>query len=425
MTHRTTNLKIIFPPIIVKFKGDQQASIKDITDNLISKWKNQRGIDLTIAARFGHLHSLLVFTDDSSSFESFLDSRRWPRLLKDVDIEVKVPRQFSPEHSLIIQQFHRNWNEDEWLVELQQRYVSLYEITRVRVKDGSTLNAVIADFKTIEEVRTLIKSGKINVGSMTHPVKPYHLPIRINKCLKCLRHDHTTKSCSRPRLCPRCAEEHSLEHGCPNHERCINCGGDHISGHSACPVVQEKRHALAEQSKRQRSELLILAEQQRHQYHFQGSDYPALLNDNQSYSSTEIPHQAAESSQKFNQRERSSPKNIEYTLSSFLNKMERRLDEFASRLPSQLCDIDKKINVYYDRQVEMENILHETILPTIQELARLVSQSSRNRNTQEDLEKLNKKIKEILVNQKHQSNYHNKKLASDHANYIESNVSSQ
>ncbi|CAF3364524.1 unnamed protein product [Rotaria socialis] len=220
-----------------------------------------------------------------------------------------------------------------------------------------------------------------------------HLPIRINKCLKCLHHDHTTKSCSRPHLCPRCAEEHSLEHGWPNHERCINCDGDHISGHLACPVVQEKRHALAEQSKRQRSELLARAERQQHQYHFQGNDYPVLLNDNQSYSSTDIPHQTTESSQKSygqgpigfihlgNQRERSSPKNIEYTLPSFLNKMEHRLDKFSSRLSLQLCDIDKKINVYYDGQVEMENILHETILPTIQELARVVSQSSRNRNT--------------------------------------------
>ncbi|CAF3592426.1 unnamed protein product [Rotaria socialis] len=141
-----------------------------------SKWKNQHGIDLTITARFGHLHSLLVFADDSSSFESFLDSSRAPRLLKDVDIEIKAPRQRPPAYSLIIQQFHRNWNEDEWLVELQQqRYVSLYKITRIRMKDGSTLNAVRVDFKTIEEVRTLIKSGKINVGSMIHPVKSNHI----------------------------------------------------------------------------------------------------------------------------------------------------------------------------------------------------------------------------------------------------------
>ncbi|CAF3296298.1 unnamed protein product [Rotaria socialis] len=39
MTHRAVNLKIIFPPIVVKFKGDQQASFKDITDDVISKWK--------------------------------------------------------------------------------------------------------------------------------------------------------------------------------------------------------------------------------------------------------------------------------------------------------------------------------------------------------------------------------------------------
>ncbi|CAF1203137.1 unnamed protein product [Rotaria sp. Silwood1] len=134
---------------------------------------------------------------------------------------------------------------------------------------------------------------------MIHSVKSYHLPIRINKCLKCLRHDHTTKSCSLPRLCPRCAEEHSLEYGCPNHERCINCGGDHISGHSACPVVQEKRRALVEQAKIQRAELLVRAEQQQQQqYVFQGSDYPALRNCNQLHSSCYIPRQSIESSQR-------------------------------------------------------------------------------------------------------------------------------
>ncbi|CAF1176840.1 unnamed protein product, partial [Rotaria magnacalcarata] len=229
VTHPAAYSKISFPPIVVKFKADQQASIKEITDDLILKWKNQHGIDLIITARFGHMHSLLVFADDSSTFESLLDPNRWPRTLNEVEIAVNIPRQFPPAYSLIIQQFHRNWSEDEWLIELQQRYVSLYKITRMRVKDGSPLNAVRADFKSIEEVKTLIESGKINIGSMIHPVKLYHLPMRVNKCLKCLRHDHTTKSCSQPRLCPRCAQEHSLEHGCHNNEKCVNCGGDHIS----------------------------------------------------------------------------------------------------------------------------------------------------------------------------------------------------
>jgi hypothetical protein len=157
---------------------------------------------------------------------------------------VKVPRQLPPTYSLIIQQFHRNCNEDEWLIGLQQRYVSLYKITRMRVKDRSPVNAVRAGFKSIDESKTLIGSGKINMGRMVHSVKLYHLPIRINKCLKCLRQDHSTSSSTRPQLRPRYVEEHSLEHGCPNQERCINCGGNYISGPLACPIVKEKRRAL-------------------------------------------------------------------------------------------------------------------------------------------------------------------------------------
>jgi hypothetical protein len=88
MTHPTTNTKISFPPIVVKFNGEQQTSIKDITDDLISKWKNQHGIDLAITARFGHMHSLLIFADDSPTFESFLDPNRWPNSLKEVDIVI-------------------------------------------------------------------------------------------------------------------------------------------------------------------------------------------------------------------------------------------------------------------------------------------------------------------------------------------------
>jgi hypothetical protein len=45
--------------------------------------------------------------------------------------------------------------------------------------------------------------------------------------------------------------------------------------------------------------------------------------------------------------------------------MERRLDELPFRLSSQLCEIEKKINVYSNRQNEIEKIINEIILPTI------------------------------------------------------------
>ena len=83
-----------------------------------------------------------------------------------------MPRHLPPEYSLVIQQFHRNWNEEEWLGELRQKNRSLYNVTRIKGKSGSILNAVRADFRSIDEAQTLIRLGKINIGSMTHPVKP-------------------------------------------------------------------------------------------------------------------------------------------------------------------------------------------------------------------------------------------------------------
>ena len=403
MTHPATlNPKLSFPPIVVKFKGEQKASIKEITDDLISKWKVQHGIDLSLTARFGHMHSLLIFVDDSSTFESLLDPKRWPKTLKEIDSEVNIPRQLPPEYSLVIQQFHRNWNEEEWLDELQQRYVSLYKITRLRVKDGSPLNAVRADFKSIEEVKTLIKSGKIHIGSMIHTVKPYYLPVRINKCLKCLRHDHTTKSCTRPRVCPRCAEEHSLEHGCPNNEKCINCNGNHISGHSACPIVQEKRRALLEQSKIKRAELLVRAEHQQHHFELQKNDYPKLPNDSTNLTAANTLFPPTSSSQRtyvqsvMNQNDQDARKNIEHTLLSFLNQMERRLDEFSSRLSLQLCNIERKMNAIVDRHYEIEKLVGEVVLPSFQDFCNIISQTTKNRTTLEEIKQLDEKIKSAL-----------------------------
>jgi hypothetical protein len=335
-----------------------------------------------------------------------LNQSRWPKELRGQSLGVKIPRQLPPSYSLIIQQFHRTWNEEEWLTEMQQRYVSLYQITRMRVKDGSPLNAVRADFKSIEEAQTLINHGKISLGSMIHPVKPYYLPIRINKCFKCLRHDHTTRTCASPRLCPKCAEEHSLEHGCPNHEKCVNCGSsDHASGHSACAIVQDKRRALVEQAKKQRADLLVRTEQQLSQYGHREGDFPAFGNHDERV----IPPQDQQGMKRSQptyaqvtskQRNQAPHNDIEYVLSSFLNKMERRLEELSSHLSSQLCHIERKVNQNAERQVELEKTVNDVILPSIQELGRIVARSVDNRNTQEEVKAINNKINEVISHYK-------------------------
>jgi hypothetical protein len=63
----------------VKFSEDQQSSIKEITDDLISKWKNQHGIDLILTARFGHMHSLLfiILIGTTNGIDGFSVTSLW------------------------------------------------------------------------------------------------------------------------------------------------------------------------------------------------------------------------------------------------------------------------------------------------------------------------------------------------------------
>ena len=93
MTHliTATNLKIPFPLIFIKFIGEQLSSIKELRDDLIVKWKNQHRIDLIIIARFGLIHSLLIFAEDSPIFQSLLDGNQWSMTLKEEEeLEVNL-----------------------------------------------------------------------------------------------------------------------------------------------------------------------------------------------------------------------------------------------------------------------------------------------------------------------------------------------
>ncbi len=78
-----------------------------------------------------------------------------------------------------------------------------------------------------------------------------------------------------------------------------------------------------EQSKRQGTEFLVMAERQQHQYDFQEGDFSVIRNDSPMHSSPRDASQRSYGQVIQKQREQVLQNNIEYTLSSFLNKIER------------------------------------------------------------------------------------------------------
>ena len=97
---------------------------------------------------------------------------------------------------------------------------------------------------------------------------------------------------------------------------------------------------LAEQSKRQLVELLVLAEKQQHQFTYRQHDFPIIHNATQTNSCPQIANQTENAPQRSyiqvvkQRNDQNAHKNIEHILSSFLNKMENRSNDFSSRLSS-------------------------------------------------------------------------------------------
>lgn len=108
-----------------------------------------------------------------------------------IEFSINEQRQLPPEYSIVIQQVHRNWEEGEWLRVMPTKYASLSKITRLRVKERSPLNAVRADFRSVDEVHSILSSGKIYGGSMILRLKQYRLPVRRSTNV-CLAYDTTT-----------------------------------------------------------------------------------------------------------------------------------------------------------------------------------------------------------------------------------------
>ncbi|XP_077280657.1 uncharacterized protein LOC143907651 [Temnothorax americanus] len=83
-------------------------------------------------------------------------------------------------------------------------------------------------------------SPSSNIGNL-HPISIGKicriLPFinRVRKCTNCFRWGHSSLNCRSFKACERCSLQHTTK-DCDSEPKCINCGGDHLSSDTSCPV---------------------------------------------------------------------------------------------------------------------------------------------------------------------------------------------
>jgi hypothetical protein len=361
-----------FPPITINFKTSNNKTDRKLIEELIKEWRIKNNKEINIIGRFGYKNVLLVFARDTQTFDAMLDQRQWPNKIDDSDFSVKYPKILPETYSSVILDFQLTWKEEETLQDIQEKYSTLIKLSRFVARDGRLLNISRADFKSSETVKQLLNAGEIDINSMKLRVRPYFSPIKINKCRKCFKHNHLTSQCASQQLCFRCGQQHAFEGGCNNEIKCVNCQQHHYSGHSSCPVVQQKRKQIAEQHKLHHAQMLI--KQQQYSYKHGSSLFPSLLSQSNNlqpstqHNSTNTFYQqkdhqmyaSAVTTKPSNKQE-----NIEQLVMAMTESINYQLSNFSVTITSQISELTKKINEYNDRVQIIEQQIDKAIIPAI------------------------------------------------------------
>jgi hypothetical protein len=281
-----------------------------------------------------------------------------------------------------VQQFPKCWEEAETAEEIKEKYPTLIKITRMYGRNDTTLNSIRADFHSLKQVQTLLQEGTITVGQMKLPVKTYHQPARIRKCMRCYSHEHATISCSSQQICIRCGQQHPLSNDCRNEIKCVNCQQRHYAGHPSCPVVQQKRKQLAEQQKIHRAKLLVKDSNLQTGISQSHNTRAAMANESprcSAYSYAEATKQRTplshtEPKGKHQGREH---EHIEQILMATAAHIETRVSALGTALTAQLCELEAKIDNFCGKLNAVAQVVYDIVIPAIQTIIENKIASSR------------------------------------------------
>ncbi|CAM4888498.1 unnamed protein product [Rotaria socialis] len=294
-----------YPPITIECKSAHSKTDRKLIEELIKEWRIKNNKNIDIIGRFGYKNVLLVFPRSASTLDDLLETGRWPDRIAGSNYVIKYPKILPATYSLIIHDFQSTWNEDETTKELQEKCVTLRKLTRLVTREG------YGDFPAY--------SLEYPTGSGDRNVRP--------------EHDHFTSQCTSLQLCFRCGQHHPLKEGCSNEIKCVNCQQHHYSGHSSCPVVQQKRKQLSEQHQKP---------QKKHE-------------------------------------------NVDQMIMAMSESINQQLSSFTSTITSQITEVSKKLNIFNDRIQNLEQQIDKSIMPAInskeQPLAHQRPQTSSCRET--------------------------------------------
>ena len=223
------------PPFKLEFKDRQKPMEIQVLNDLV---KHNDRLNVNAASYSTHpqsSHILLVFANDSATYEMLFDSSSWPTSICGLSFKVSLPSRIPTSYSILVNRVPREWHVDSIRPLIAQRYLSTVQVARI-FRDGQSINRIRVDFRSNDDVQKILQCSHISIDSIRYPAVAYKPLARIDRCFRCQQYGHKAANFSNEAKCYKCGDNHEYNRDCANIVKCANCNAQHMAGSPECLV---------------------------------------------------------------------------------------------------------------------------------------------------------------------------------------------
>ena len=135
------------PPFKLEFEAQQKPREIQVLNDLV---KHNDRLNVNAASYSKHpqsRHVILIFANDSPSYEMLFESSSWPHSICGLPFKVILPSRIPTSDSILVNRVPREWHAD--LIEpwIAQQYPSTAQMARI-FRDSQPINQIRVDFRS-------------------------------------------------------------------------------------------------------------------------------------------------------------------------------------------------------------------------------------------------------------------------------------
>lgn len=347
------------PPFKLEFDAQKKPVEIHVLNELV---KHNDRLNVNAASYSTHplsTHVLLLFANDSPTYETLLDSNSWPPSLCGLSFKVIYPSRTPTSYSVLVNRVPREWTVESIKPLIIQRYLSTTQVTRI-FRDGQPINRIRVDFRSHEDVQKILQCSYIAIDSIRYPAFQYKPLTRIDRCFRCQQFGHKATNCTNESKCYKCGEHHQYQRDCSNAVKCANCHGEHMAGSPECPVKISYRQEKRQQQEQNR--------QTQHQLPTPYLSSPARLY------STVLKTVASQA-----HTDARTQKKVSNVLSSqcdqtsmIISTLKEEIGRSQTIVLDRITQLEMKCNAVHQQQAALKNTIDTQIIPYMSTMSELL-----------------------------------------------------